>query len=308
MRTAFIETLVELAERDQRIWLLTADLGYSVLERFAEQFPDRFVNVGVAEQNMTGVAAGLALSGKMVFAYSIANFPTLRCLEQIRNDICYHKLDVRIVSVGGGLAYGAAGYTHHAVEDLAIMSALPAMTVLAPADPVETGLAVRAMVNWRGPCYLRIGKAGEPILHSTIPDFQIGKALLMRHGDALTLISTGAMLTNVLQAAELLLSRNICARVLSMPTVQPLDVDAVLQAASETHRLVCVEEHRAPGVIFSSVTSRLAQHRVHCLVEGLNLGEGNIQVAYQQNAYLALAGLDPKAIADKSMQLLTQSL
>jgi len=190
MRTAFIETLCELAEQDERIWLLTGDLGYSVLEQFAERFPDRFVNVGVAEQNMTGVAAGLALCGKIVFTYSIANFPTLRCLEQIRNDVCHHNLNVKIVAVGGGLAYGAQGYTHHAIEDLAVMLALPNMTVIAPGDSVEVRLATRAIVDWPGPCYLRLGRAGERIVHQTEPEFQIGKAIVLQQGSDVTLIST----------------------------------------------------------------------------------------------------------------------
>src|SRR5262249_13809462 len=141
MRAAFIKTLYELAERDERVWLLTGDLGFTVLEDFARRFPERYLNVGVAEQNMTGVAAGLARCGKVVFTYSIANFPTLRCLEQIRNDVCYHEANVKVVSVGGGFAYGAAGYTHHGVEDLGALRLLPGMTVVAPGDPVETRLA-----------------------------------------------------------------------------------------------------------------------------------------------------------------------
>jgi hypothetical protein len=147
MRTAFLETLVRLARHDERIWLLTGDLGYSVLEGFAREFPERFVNAGVAEQNLTGVAAGLALSGKIVFTYSIANFPTLRCLEQIRNDVCYHRANVKVVAVGGGLAYGSQGYTHFGVEDLAVMRALPYMTVVAPGDPVEARLATEAIAQ-----------------------------------------------------------------------------------------------------------------------------------------------------------------
>jgi transketolase len=162
MRTAFIKALTDLAETDNRIWLVTGDLGFSVLEEFASRFPDRYLNVGVAEQNMTGVAAGLAMSGKIVFTYSIANFPTLRCLEQVRNDVCYHNANVKIVAVGGGLAYGAQGYTHHAIEDLAILRALPNIRVIAPGDPAETRAAVMAIVNTPGPCYLRLGKAGEP--------------------------------------------------------------------------------------------------------------------------------------------------
>jgi transketolase len=150
MRTAFIEELISLAERDDRIWLVCGDLGYSVLDAFSDRFPDRYLNAGVAEQNMTGIAAGLALTGKVVFTYSIANFPIMRCLEQIRNDVCYHKLNVKIVAVGGGLAYGSHGYTHHGVEDLAIMSALPDMAVVAPGDPVEARAATAALAATPG--------------------------------------------------------------------------------------------------------------------------------------------------------------
>src|SRR5437763_8263703 len=159
-----------MAEEDERIWLLSGDLRYSVLERFAQKYPERFINVCVAEQNMMGVAAGLAMSGKTVFTYSIANFPVMRCLEQIRNDVCYHNLNVKIVAVGGGLAYGPAGYTHHALEDLAVMRAMPGMTVLAPGDPVEARLATTALADRQGPCYLRLGKAGEPLVHRQQPE------------------------------------------------------------------------------------------------------------------------------------------
>ena len=195
MRAAFIETMLDLAEHEERIWLLCGDLGYSVLERFAERFPGRFVNVGVAEQNMTGVAAGLALSGKIVFTYSIANFPIMRCLEQIRNDICYHDLNVKIVAVGGGFAYGSAGYSHHALEDLVIMRSLPNMTVLAPGDPTEARLAIRAVLSHTGPCYMRFGKAGEPTVHPTEPHFEIGHVIPMRSGTDALVVSTGGMCT-----------------------------------------------------------------------------------------------------------------
>src|SRR5467141_3686443 len=151
MRSAFMRTLVELAEKDDRINLLVGDLGFGVVEPFAEKFPSRFVNAGVAEQDMTGIAAGLALCGKIVFTYSIGNFSTLRCLEQIRNDVCYHQADVKIIAVGGGFAYGALGMSHHATEDLAIMRALPGMVVVAPGDPFEVEQATRAVVAQSGP-------------------------------------------------------------------------------------------------------------------------------------------------------------
>src|SRR5215813_6776263 len=157
MRDAFVAAVTELAAADERIWLLTGDLGFTVFERFRERFADRFVNAGVAEQNMTGVAAGLALSGKIVFTYSIANFPTLRCLEQIRNDVAYHNLPVTITAVGGGVAYGNLGYSHHAVQDIAALRTLPNMTVFSPADPGETVACLRLALDRGRPAYLRLG-------------------------------------------------------------------------------------------------------------------------------------------------------
>jgi transketolase len=258
MRTAFIDVLCQVAERDHRLWLLCGDLGYSVLERFAGQFPDRFVNVGVAEQNMTGIAAGLALEGNIVFTYSIANFPVMRCLEQIRNDVCYHNLNVKIVAVGGGLAYGAQGYTHHAVEDLAVMRVLPNMTVLAPGDPVEARLAVEAVARHPGPCYLRLGKAGEPTVHTIPPRLELGKAICMQTGHDMTLISTGSVLRLVAEAARLLTSQGYSPRVLSMPTLYPIDREALLLAGQETARIVTVEEHGLGG-LHSAVAEVLAE-------------------------------------------------
>lgn len=257
MRTAFIQTLIKLARNDKNIWLLVGDLGYSVVEPFVEEFPDRFVNVGVAEQNLIGVASGLALSGKTLFTYSIANFPTMRCLEQIRNDVCYHDANVKIVAVGGGLTYGALGMTHHATEDLSIMRVLPNMTVIAPGDPVEAALATEAVVNRKGPCYLRLGKAGEPVVHEAPPHFQIGKAIVVRDGSDITLISTGGMLCSTLQAARELSRHNVQARVLSMHTVKPLDIEAVLAAAKDTAAILTVEEHSITGGLGSAVAEVL---------------------------------------------------
>ena len=258
MRTAFINTLCELAAVDGRIWLLTGDLGYSVLERFRDAFPQRFINVGVAEQNMMGVAAGLARCGKVVFTYSIANFPTLRCLEQIRNDVCYHNGNVKIIAVGGGYAYGPQGYTHHGLEELAVLRALPNMTVVAPGDPTEARLATQAIARHDGPCYVRLGKAGEPIVHPTEPAFELGQAIVARPGDDITLIATGSMLKDTLAAAERLSGVGVSARVLSMHTLKPLDADAVCAAASETAAILTVEEHSITGGLGSAVADVLA--------------------------------------------------
>jgi transketolase len=259
MRTAFIDALFEVAQHDKRIVLMVGDLGFGVVNSFMEHLPDQFVNAGVAEQNMTGMAAGMALSGKIVFTYSIANFPTLRCLEQIRNDVCYHNANVRVVSVGGGMAYGSLGPSHHATEDIAIMRSLPNLIVLAPGDPIEARLATQILTTYEGPAYLRIGRAGEPVVHTSPPQFELGKAIVVREGSDICLISTGGMLYNTMEAAEILGRQGILARVLSMPTIKPLDIDAVLAAASETEAIFTIEEHSVIGGLGGAVAEILME-------------------------------------------------
>ncbi len=195
MRNAFIEELVALAKVNPQIALVVGDLGYSVVEPFADQFPDRFINAGVAEQNMTGLAAGMASEGYHVFTYSIANFPSFRCAEQIRNDVDYHKLPVTVVAVGGGLAYGALGYSHHAVQDYALFRSFPNMVLAAPGDPMEVRACMRWLVANPGPSYLRLGKAGEPCFHADVPAVEPGRWLEVSPGSMGsndTLLSTGA--------------------------------------------------------------------------------------------------------------------
>lgn len=259
MRTAFIQTLIECARADERIWLLVGDLGYSVVEPFKEEFPDRFINIGVAEQNMTGIATGLALSGKIVFIYSIANFVTLRCLEQIRNDACYHDADVKIVGVGAGFVYGSQGMTHHATEDIAIMRALPRMTVISPSDPVETELATRAIIRQHGTCYLRLTKAKEKIIHKTYPYFEIGKAIPFKAGNDITIICTGSATQRAIQASEHLEKLGIEAGVLIMHTIKPVDVQAIMKIAGETRAIVTLEEHSITCGLGSAVAEILAE-------------------------------------------------
>jgi transketolase len=259
VRGAFFRGLMDLAAQDDRVYLLVGDLGFGVVEPFMQKFPERFLNAGVAEQNMTGIAAGIALTGKIVFTYSIANFPILRCLEQVRNDVCYHRANVKIVSIGGGYSYGALGMSHHATEDLAILRALPEMTVIAPGDPFEAGAATHAAAAHDGPCYLRLGRAGEPVVHASNVEFRIGKAIRVREGDALTLISTGAMLRTTVDVADALAARGTPARVLSMHTLKPLDAEAVLAAARETGAIVTIEEHSVAGGLGGAVAECLAE-------------------------------------------------
>jgi transketolase len=260
MRGAFFRALLELAEQDERVHLVVGDLGFGVVEEFARRFPNRFLNAGVAEQNMTGIAAGMALSGKIVFTYSIANFPILRCLEQLRNDVCYHNANVKIVAVGGGLAYGALGATHHATEDLAILRSLPRMVVVAPGDPVETEAATRAVIAQAGPCYLRLGRAGEAKIHPTQIDFVLGKAIEVREGRDIALISTGGMLGTAMQVADILQNADVQTRLLSMHTVKPLDTAAIESAVRETGAIFTLEEHSVVGGLGGAVAEFLVEN------------------------------------------------
>ena len=296
MRTAFIRTLIELARNDKRIFLLVGDLGYSVVEPFREEFPDRFVNVGVAEQNLTGIAAGLALSGKIVFTYSIANFPTLRCLEQIRNDVCYHNADVKIVAVGGGVAYGALGVTHHGTEDIAILRALPNMKVLCPADPVEAELATRAIAAAPGPAYLRLGKSGEPRIYRTPPVFEIGKAIEILPGKGVVVLATGPVVRNAIEACQNLAENGIEVGIYSVHTIKPLDREWIARLAFQTRMMVTVEEHSHLGGLGSAVAETLAElPEGRCQLKRLGFPDAFFQEVGSQeflrSRYLSLVSL-----------------
>lgn len=247
MRTAFLETLCERAEQDPGLWLLTGDLGFSVLEPFAERFPERYVNVGVAEQNMAGIAAGLALAGNRVVIYSIVNFATLRCLEQIRNDIVYHRAPVMVVGVGGGYAYGAQGYTHHGLEDLPVMASLPGMNVAAPGDPAETRAVFNILLDRQAPAYLRLGKAGEPLVHAQTPALRYGEPLSVREGSAALILSTGGLLSEAVTAADRLAAKGCEVAVWSLPWISPFPHDAIAAAAERFPLILTCEEGQGRG-------------------------------------------------------------
>lgn len=305
MRTSFIDTLCGLAQEDERVWLLTGDVGFSVLERFADRFPSRFVNAGVAEQNMAGVAAGLAMSGKVVFVYSIANFPTLRCLEQIRNDICYHHLDVKIVAVGGGLTYGSLGYTHFGVEDLAIMRALPNITVMAPGDPLEASLAVEMAVNRSGPYYIRLGKSGEPRVHNNTSQLDITNPILLLDGNEVTLVSTGGILANTVDASKLLKEKGISARVVSIPTLKPLDKEALIKVVGHPFLVVSIEEHILSGGLRSAVLE--AFNSANCnspKVISLGIHDASMSIIGGQEFLRDFFNISPRGIFKATLEAL----
>lgn len=272
MRDTFVRTLVQLAKENKNIELITGDLGFGVLKPFWEQCPDQFTNAGIAEQNMTSVAAGMALTGKTVFTYSIGNFPTLRCLEQIRNDCAYHKANVKIVCVGGGFVYGSLGMSHHATEDIAILRALPDVAVICPADLVEAEEATKAIVNYPGTVYLRLGRGGEKRIHTSIPDFVIGKAIKVQDGEKVAIFSTGAVFEEVTGANEILLKDGITPAIYTFPTVKPIDKDVITECGKNFDFIVTCEEHNVIGGFGSAVAEVLCEipHAAKLIKIGLN--------------------------------------
>jgi len=253
MRDAFVKTLHELASTDPNIMLITADLGYSVFESFEDKYPKQYLNVGVAEQNMIGVASGLALEGRKVFIYSIGNFPTLRCLEQIRNDACYHELNINIVTSGGGFSYGGLGMSHHATEDLSIMRALPEVTVIAPSTAWEVSEATKTLYKKEGVGYIRLDKSKVDSIVIPNIDFHLGKSNLLRKGDDITLIGAGGVVEEAIKAAELLSKEGIECRILSLCTIKPIDMESIRKACEETGGIITIEENNIAGGVGSAV-------------------------------------------------------
>lgn len=253
-RKAFAATLEELAVHDARVVAVCNDsVGSSNLTGFAKKFPERLVNVGIAEQNMIGIAAGLANGGRLPFVSAAACFLTARALEQIKADLAYSNANVKLCGMSSGMAYGALGPTHHSIEDLAWTRAIANMTVIVPADPVETAQAVRAVYAMEGPVFLRISRMGVPIVHGDDYQFEIGRAAKLREGRDITLIANGTLVPRALEAAELLAAQGIEARVLNMATVRPLDREAIIAAAQETGGIVTAEEHTIYGGLGSAV-------------------------------------------------------
>ena len=259
MRNAFVKTLFEIAKKDKNVYVVTGDLGFGVLKPFFEELPDQIINAGIAEQNMTSVAAGLAMQGKIVYTYSIGNFPTLRCIEQIRNDCAYHSANVKVVCVGGGFVYGSLGMSHHATEDIAIIRALPDVTVMAPGDLVEAECATKAIYETPGTCYLRLGRGGEKRIHDKIDDFEIGKAIRIQDGENVAVFSTGAIFDEVKEACDELAEEGIVPTVYTFPTVKPIDREVIAKCARDHKVIITVEEHNLSGGFGSAIAEVLAE-------------------------------------------------
>ena len=302
MRDTFVRTLIEIAKKDKNIELVTGDLGFGVLKPYWEEVPNQFTNAGIAEQNMTTLAAGMALEGKTVFTYSIGNFPTLRCLEQIRNDCAYHKANVKIVCVGGGFVYGSLGMSHHATEDIAILRALPNVVVLAPGDLTEAEAATKAIAKYNGTCYLRLGRGGEKRIHEKLDNFEIGKAIKVKDGTKVAIFSTGAIFEEIQGATELLEKEGIDPAVFTFPTIKPLDKDVILSCAKDFELIVTVEEQNIVGGFGSAVAEVLAEQQTKARLLRVGLNDTYSTIVGSQKYLRSQFGIDSQGIAEKILE------
>ena len=299
MRTAFIHQLIEEAKLNKNIFLLVGDLGYSVIESFAELFPERYLNVGISEQNMAGIAAGLAMEGYCVYIYSIGNFPTLRCMEQIRYDICYHNLNVKIVAVGGGYAYGSLGASHHATEEIGMLRTLPNLVICAPGDPIEAKAITTFTSQHIGPCYIRLGKAGEPLVHleNSLCNLSLGSILNLKSNGKVAVLSTGAMLKYVV---DFIGQNNIKASIFSFPFIKPIDLDFLVEILKSHKKIITIEEHQAHAGFGSAILEAINdliedEKMLHApSVKRIAIKDKFYSVAGSQDYMRKLAGIELK--------------
>ena len=305
MRDAFTRALMREAAKDPKLTLVTGDLGFGVLKPFWETYPDQFVNAGIAEQGMTGLAAGLAMTGRTVLTYSIGNFPTLRCIEQIRNDCAYHSANVKVVCVGGGFVYGSLGMSHHATEDMAILRALPGVTVFTPGDPHEVEAIVPVMLNTPGTCYLRLGRGGEPYLHEgPIEGYTAPMALTLREGTDVALLSAGGILTQTVQAAKLLAEQSVSAEVVSFPCLKPIDREKLIELSQRFRHIVTVEEHSIVGGFGSAVCEVIAEEGANCRVHRIGMEDVYSTIVGTQDYLRGEYRMDAKAICERTLSWL----
>lgn len=306
MKRALINAVCDLMHENKNVYMFTADLGYGVMNKIMDEFPSKFVNMGICEQNMASTAAGMAMEGNIVFMYSIGNFPTLRCLEQIRNDVAYHHANVKIVAVGGGFAYGNLGMSHHATEDIAVMRAIPGMVVFSPADAYETAEAVKAAAEIEGPVYIRLGRGGEPdIAHTFLDINKIMPIEEKKNGNkkySIALLGTGVVMSDVVTAAKQL--EDICnVSVYSVPKIKPLDIEGILRVCGENDYVVTVEEHNIIGGFGSAVAEVIAENNVKASLIRIGMNDQFTQVVGSPSYLRHYYGLDCDGIVKRIQDL-----
>lgn len=302
MRDSFIAELIAIAKENKNTELITGDLGFGVLKPFWEALPNQFLNAGIAEQGMTSAAAGMALEGKTVFTYSIGNFPTLRCLEQIRNDCAYHDANVKIVCVGGGFTYGSLGMSHHATEDIAVMRALPGVTVLCPGDAFEARAAARIAASTKGTFYIRLGRGGEKPIHKGDVNIKLGKALKVKDGSRVAIFSTGAIYEEVSTGVELLNKEGIFPAVYTFPTVKPIDKETIKACAKEFELIVTVEEHNLSGGFGSAVAEVLCESERSARLLRIGINDTYSKEVGSQEHLRKFYGIDGESIKERILK------
>ena len=296
MRNTIVNLIHDLAKTDKNVYFLTGDLGYSVIDNFQKELPGQCLNLGIAEQNMMGVAAGLALEGKKVFVYSIVPFVTMRCMEQVRTDIALQNLDVTIVGVGGGFAYGTLGPTHHAIEDVAMMRAIPRMRIVCPSDPVSAKVLGEQLLKISGPTYIRLNRGGEPALYQSPPAMVVGKGFVMKPGKDVCILTSGAITQNALLAAERLEQDGISTEVVDMATVKPLDADLARDCLKSRKLVVTLEEHNILGGFGSAVAEVAAESPRAAIFKRLGVNDTYSEVYGKQEFMREINGLSPEQI------------
>ncbi|OJI07240.1 MAG: transketolase [Candidatus Vogelbacteria bacterium CG22_combo_CG10-13_8_21_14_all_37_9] len=305
MRNDFVKQILVSMEQDPSIVFLTGDLGYNALELIAKRFPKRFYNIGIAEQNMIGIAAGLALSGHKVITYSIASFITMRCYEQIRNDICYHNLDVKIIGTGGGFNYSHNGVTHHTVEDLAIMSALPKMKVVCPSYSWEAVEATKAIIADSGPAYLRLGKSPGIDYQKTNWKFKLGQGYIIKPGKDLTLFLTGNITDIAFNVAEIIEKKTgLSMAIVSLTSVKPIDRKLIIQRAKISKGIFTLEEHGLIGGLGSAVSSVLSEAGIGTRFKSFGLKDEFVKLVGTREYLCEAAGIGPIQIANEIIKII----
>ena len=306
MRNSFVNRLYELAKEDKDIILLTADLGYGVLSNFYDNLKKQFINVGIAEQNMASIAASLGLDGKKPYIYSIGNFTSLRCLEQIRNDILYHNSNVKIISVGSGFGYGQLGMSHHATEDMAIMRALPNIIIFTPSDKIEAEQIADLTLTTNKPAYIRLSKGNEPVIHNKKIKVKIGKAIEVMKGQDVVIFVAGSASTEAYEACKKLNKKSVSTGLYSFPTIKPIDKKLIKKVFNTSKVVLTVEDNNMIGGLYSAVSEVVATENHKALFKGIGLNDEYTSIVGSQNYLRKVYKINKDEIVKQALKLLNK--
>jgi transketolase len=305
MRNTFINTIIDECRRREDIFIISGDAGLGVFDQFKEEFPERFLNMGVAEQNMISFAAGLAITGYKVVLYNIIPFVLYRCFEQVRNDICYQELPIILVGIGSGVTYAPMGMTHYSIEDIGIAQTMPNLTVISPIDPVEAKLAAEHALTSSVPVYVRLAKRGEPDIHKR-SDFNITEPQILEHGEKVALVCHGSITEEVLKAYTLLIGQGIRPLVVSVPVLQPIDKETILRFFKNVDIVISVEEHFVNCGLGSILSNVITEHGLDCKLIKMGIPCGFIHDINDTQGMRKLFGIDAETIAATTSELFTR--